>query len=262
MNTTCPPTDALTLLADLALSASNGQVPQQPDPALERKSDSSLETCDFTKDGPEPESVLHALLRQRTASPILPPKSPSPKGLVGSKEVVVLITNEHAYSLPPSSSLLLGLSGAPFPVSPLSGSAGLMRLRQNMNSDGARALHAILCQEGKSQDNRRASESLNKDMVCRRKFRRSRTFVEKDGSIQVLRLWKENYDFSLDSKFTNDSKDKTVTRALHGYVLHVITFFLVFKHVYENDPNAFRALLTNLLVPLTFCTFCCTHVKL
>ncbi|XP_027006961.2 uncharacterized protein tasor2 isoform X2 [Tachysurus fulvidraco] len=47
-------------------------------------------------------------------------------------------------------------------------------------------------------------------------FLRCRTIVEKEGSIQVTRHWKENYDFKFDSKFTNDKLDKCVTRALHG----------------------------------------------
>uniref|UniRef100_UPI003AAE60D2 uncharacterized protein tasor2 isoform X1 n=1 Tax=Centroberyx gerrardi TaxID=166262 RepID=UPI003AAE60D2 len=216
MHTACSSTDALTLLADLALSGSNNQVPQQPDPALERKLDSSLDMCDLTKDvtSAEQESVLHALLRQPAARPSL--KSPSPKGLMGSNDVVVLISKEHAYSLPPSSSLLLGLPGTSFQVPPLSGSAGLQQHHQNMYGDEIQALHAIVCQEDKSGHKHGASAYLTKDMVRRRKFRHSRTFVDKDGSIQVTRQWKENYDFNLDSKFTNDPKDKTVVRALHG----------------------------------------------
>uniref|UniRef100_A0A8C8EI16 DUF3715 domain-containing protein n=1 Tax=Oncorhynchus tshawytscha TaxID=74940 RepID=A0A8C8EI16_ONCTS len=61
-----------------------------------------------------------------------------------------------------------------------------------------------------------ARESLSKGIGCRQKFHRFRRFIEKDGSVQVTRLWKENYNFNSDSKFTNDPKDKTVIRALHG----------------------------------------------
>ncbi|KAL0968743.1 hypothetical protein UPYG_G00271140 [Umbra pygmaea] len=59
-------------------------------------------------------------------------------------------------------------------------------------------------------------DSLSKATRSRQTFHLLRRFVEKDGSVQVTRLWKENYDFIADSKFTNDPKDKTVIRALHG----------------------------------------------
>ncbi|XP_071374167.1 uro-adherence factor A [Centroberyx affinis] len=104
-----------------------------------------------------------------------------------------------------------------FQVPPLNGSAGLQQQHhQNMYGDEIQALQAIVCQEDKSGHKHGASAYLTKDMARRRKFRHSRTFVDKDGSIQVTRQWKENYDFNLDSKFTNDPKDKTVVRALHG----------------------------------------------
>ncbi|XP_039521057.1 uncharacterized protein tasor2 isoform X4 [Pimephales promelas] len=48
------------------------------------------------------------------------------------------------------------------------------------------------------------------------RFARNRNLIEKEGKIQVTRIWEEDYDFKFDSKFTNDNKDKTVTRALHG----------------------------------------------
>ncbi|XP_056628835.1 uncharacterized protein tasor2 isoform X2 [Triplophysa dalaica] len=53
------------------------------------------------------------------------------------------------------------------------------------------------------------------------KMRRSNIFqdrhvYEKKGSIQVMRVWRETYEFKYDSKFTNDSLDQTVMRALHG----------------------------------------------
>ncbi|KAM4618400.1 uncharacterized protein tasor2 isoform 1-T1 [Polymixia lowei] len=217
LHTTCQSTDGLTLLADLALSDSNDQVAQQPEPA-QTKRDSGLEMCDLAEDdtGTESETIIHALLKQTAARPICSPKSPSPKGLAESKDVVGLISKEHAYSLPPSPSLLLGLPGIPFQIPSLSGSAGLQKHHQIMYGDGTQALHAFLCQEDKSELECTAPNFLKKDMVRRRKFRHSRTFIEKNGSIQVTRQWKGNYDFDLDSKFTNDSKDKTITRALHG----------------------------------------------
>ncbi|CDQ58198.1 unnamed protein product [Oncorhynchus mykiss] len=209
----CPPADALTLLADLALSTSNDKVlEQQPDHlALQQQE------CYG-----EPESVLHALLKHPSVARLkLPPQSPSPKGLVvGSGERVVLVSQEHSYSLPPSSSLLLGLSGSTLQV-PIS--EGLQPHRKDMvYGDGTQALRAFLCQE---QDQNRkelgkesgvAPESMRKGIGRRQKFRRLRRFIEKDRSVQVTRLWKENYDFNSDSKFTNDPMDKTVIRALHG----------------------------------------------
>uniref|UniRef100_A0A8C9ZFP0 DUF3715 domain-containing protein n=1 Tax=Sander lucioperca TaxID=283035 RepID=A0A8C9ZFP0_SANLU len=218
MNSACSSTDALNLLADLALSASNDQVPPQPDPALERKPETSLKKCDLTKDvtTAEQESVLHALLRQPAARSMQPIESPSPSHLMGGSELVGLVSKEHAYSLPPSSSLLLGLPGTPFQVSPLSGSTRLLHHHQTMYGDGIKTLHPSVSQTDRSEKNHRTPEYLKKHMVCRRKFRHSRTFVDKDGSIQVTKQWKENYDFNLDSKFTNDSKDRTIVRALHG----------------------------------------------
>ncbi|XP_036835860.1 uncharacterized protein LOC110524916 isoform X4 [Oncorhynchus mykiss] len=102
-------------------------------------------------------------------------------------------------------------------------SEGLQPHRKDMvYGDGTQALRAFLCQE---QDQNRkelgkesgvAPESMRKGIGRRQKFRRLRRFIEKDRSVQVTRLWKENYDFNSDSKFTNDPMDKTVIRALHG----------------------------------------------
>ncbi|XP_014003203.2 uncharacterized protein isoform X3 [Salmo salar] len=102
-------------------------------------------------------------------------------------------------------------------------SEGLQPHRKDMvYDDGTQALRAVLCQE---QDQNRkelgeepgmAPESMMKGIGRRQKFRRLRRFIEKDSSVQVTRLWKENYDFNSDSKFTNDPMDKTVIRALHG----------------------------------------------
>ncbi|XP_055795409.1 uncharacterized protein LOC129866654 isoform X3 [Salvelinus fontinalis] len=102
-------------------------------------------------------------------------------------------------------------------------SEGLQPHRKDMvYGDGTQALRTFLCQE---QDQNRkelgeepgvAPESMSKGIGRRQKFRRLRRFIEKDSSVQVTRLWKENYDFNSDSKFTNDPMDKTVIRALHG----------------------------------------------
>jgi hypothetical protein len=91
--------------------------------------------------------------------------------------------------------------------------------------DGTQALRPFLCQEQNRKELGKESgvapESTRKGIGRRQKFRRLRRFIEKDRSVQVTRLWKENYDFNSDSKFTNDPMDKTVIRALHGYVLRI-----------------------------------------
>ena len=251
MNSACSSTDALNLLADLALSANNDQVPPQPDAALERKPETSLKKCDLTKDvtSAEQESVLHALLRQPAARPMQPPESPSPSHLVGGSELVALVSKEHAYSLPPSSSLLLGLPGTPFQVSPLSGSTRLLHHHQTKYGDGIKTLHPCVGQEGRSEEpNHRTPEYLRKQMARRRKFRHCRTFVDKDGSIQVTKQWRENYDFNLDSKFTSDPMDRTIVRALHGYVHCVIYVYKESQH--KSKTFIFSLTLSAILVSI------------
>ncbi|XP_067091280.1 protein TASOR 2 isoform X1 [Osmerus mordax] len=213
VNSADPPTDALTLLADLALCGSNDKVLPLPDPLLERKLGPSLET--YSASSPKPQSLLHDMLRPSAAKPCLPADSLLPKGVKGRQEGVVLISTEHSYSLPPSSSLL-GLSGAFLQVPALSSTEGLQQHRKDIYGDGTQALFAFLRQDNTRDELNKSQQNLNKSLLRRRKLRRSRSFTEKDGSIQVTRRWKENYDFSLDSKFTNDLKDKTVIRALHG----------------------------------------------
>lgn len=58
------------------------------------------------------------------------------------------------------------------------------------------------------------SSSCKKPRVSN--FRRQREIIQKGESIKVSRLWKETYDFSLDSKFRKNPRDETVLRALHG----------------------------------------------
>ncbi|XP_040894265.1 uncharacterized protein tasor2 isoform X2 [Toxotes jaculatrix] len=104
----------------------------------------------------------------------------------------------------------------PFQVSPLSGSTRLLHHHPQLHGGGIQTLHPSVCQNDRGECNHRTSEYLKKHLVRRRKFRHSRTFVNKDGSVQVTRQWKENYDFNRDSKFSSDSKDKAILRALHG----------------------------------------------
>lgn len=216
-NSASSSTDALNLLADLALSATFDQAQPQLDRALERKPEKPLRNDVVTSVGQE--SVLHTLLRQRAARPIQLPESPSPSHLVGSSEWNGLISAEHSYSLSQSSALLLDLSGPPFQVSgppfqvsPLSGSTRLLQPHQTMNCRGTKTPGSPV--EDKSEHNQ--GKHLKKHMVCRRKLRRSRTFENKDGSIQITKHWKEKYDFNRDSRFTNDPEYRTICRALHG----------------------------------------------
>lgn len=153
MDTARSSTDALNLLADLALGASSNQVSPH-----------------LTGDGAsrEQESVLHALLRQ-------PPHTQ----LHGGGGWAGLVSKEHAYSLPWSSSVP--------PGSPATGYA-------------------------------------KKRVASRKRFRHSRQFVERDGTVQVTRQWKEKYDFSLDSRIPTTSNNRAIIRGLHGYVHgHVLT---------------------------------------
>uniref|UniRef100_A0A3P8NIU1 DUF3715 domain-containing protein n=1 Tax=Astatotilapia calliptera TaxID=8154 RepID=A0A3P8NIU1_ASTCA len=211
MNRAYSPADALNLLADLALSANNDQAPPQPNPSFERKPETSLKKSDLKKDltSAEQESVLHALLRQPADRSTQPHESPAPSHLVVNGELVGLVSKEHAYSLPPSSSLLLGLPG----TSLVSDSSRLLHHDQTMY--GFQTLQPSVGQEDRSEYDR-TPEYLKKRMACRQKFRYSRTFVNMEGCIKITRHWQENYDFNLDSKFTSDPKDKTIVRALHG----------------------------------------------
>ncbi|XP_038548139.1 uncharacterized protein LOC119882220 isoform X2 [Micropterus salmoides] len=103
----------------------------------------------------------------------------------------------------------------PLQISPLSGSTRLLHHHQTMYGDGIKTLQPSVGQEDRSEHHM-IPEYLSKRMVRRRKFRHSRTFDIKNGSVQVTKQWEENYDFNLDSKFTSDSKDRAIIRALHG----------------------------------------------
>ncbi len=210
------PSDALSLLADLALGASSDKMLTN----LEAKV--GQEALDGVKASGSPESVLHALLHYPSARFKLPPRSPFPVGLLVTGELILEISKEHSYSQ--LTSPLSGLSGpspkVSFPSgsvdSPLSLKTGL---HLNLPKDAGASCH----QEdgGKAEwkhlisPNKPSSEVL-KTKLRRSRILRNRSIIEKEGMIQVTRNWKEPYDFKFDSKFTNESKDKTVTRALHG----------------------------------------------
>ncbi|XP_072291456.1 uncharacterized protein tasor2 [Eucyclogobius newberryi] len=202
--------EALNLLADLALSTDKGQV--SPHPAQECEFEANLEKCDNTKDvtNPEQQSVLHALLRQPVVKSIQP-QEPSAPDCFGASGLIDVIYQEHAYSLPSSPSLLLALP-APFQVSPLNGSATLLRSQRLW--DGAHAMPPG-SPEGNVEQNERACRDPKRSWHTR-KFCLSRTIENRNKTICITRHWKEEYDFNLDSRFTVDLKDKAIVRALHG----------------------------------------------
>ncbi|XP_016323777.1 uncharacterized protein tasor2 isoform X3 [Sinocyclocheilus anshuiensis] len=210
------PPDALSLLADLALGASNDKMLMN----LEAKA--GQEALDGVNASGSPESLLNALLRYPSARFNLPPRSPFPEGLLVTGELILEISKEHSYSQ--TTSPLSGLSGpspkVSFPSgsveSPLSLKTGL---HLNLPKDAVASCHQE--EGGKAEwkhlitPNKPLSEIL-KTKPRRSRILRNRSIIEKEGMIQVTRIWKEPYDFKFDSKLTNESKDKTLTRALHG----------------------------------------------
>ncbi|XP_057692215.1 uncharacterized protein tasor2 [Corythoichthys intestinalis] len=200
-----PSTDALTLLADLALGGNNELVSSQPDRKVESQPQSGLRKSDCSKDVTcdAKVSVLHALLGQ-------PVTRPSPNALIEGDELVRLLCKEHAYSLPQYTLIPSGLPGTPFQVSPLSGSTGL-RYRHH-TTFGLQTPHAS---DNLEDENKICgpSDHSRKWMYL---FNHNRSFVCNHGSVQVTRQWKEKYDFDRDSRFASDSKDRTIIRALHG----------------------------------------------
>ncbi|XP_009302060.1 uncharacterized protein tasor2 isoform X1 [Danio rerio] len=207
------PSDALSLLADLALGSSNDKMLTN----LEAKT--GLEAIDVVKASGSPESVLHALLRCPSARFKLPPRSPFPESLLATGELILEISKEHSYSQSTSSlsgpsSQVSSLSGCV--ESPLSLKSGLLL---NMPKDCVVPFHQE--DRGKTEWKHLISPnkpvpSVFKTKTRRPKILRNRCIIEKEGKIEVMRTWKEAYDFKYDSKFTNDSLDKTVSRALHG----------------------------------------------
>ncbi|KAF4072526.1 hypothetical protein AMELA_G00264040 [Ameiurus melas] len=198
------PSDALNLLADLALSVNSDEMlPNLGEKHLGAKTNSSQQT------------VFH-LLRDLTPRLKLPSKSPFPEGLVVTGDLILEISKEHSYSQP--TSLLSGLTVICQQVQPP------VESHLSMNSDHLLKLPDLSScpdypnKEGKNgwRSSSVSAPAAVKAKVWSSMFFRCRTIVEKEGSIQVTRHWKENYDFKFDSKFTNDRIDKCVTRALHG----------------------------------------------
>lgn len=211
------PSDALNLLADLALSVNSDKL--LCNPAKPRQ-----ETKVGVKPSTSP-SVLHALLQCSSAKLKLPPRSPFPDGLVVPGDVMLEISKEHSYSQPTS---LSGLSGACPQVPP---PAGCVESPLFLNPK----LQLKLPEErsGSKNEQRHTSSdvppsSTLKAKVQKPRFLHRRRIFAKEGSIQVARLWEENYDFKFDSRFTNDRLEKCVARALHGYVIYFFALISLF----------------------------------
>ncbi|KAG7454644.1 hypothetical protein MATL_G00261920 [Megalops atlanticus] len=198
----CQPSDALTLLADLALGGGGDETIEKLTPGLETK--------------------LSGRGRRHPHRRKLPLKASASGGLVVSGELVLVISKEHSYSLPPSC-LLLGLSGEPLQVSPPDSTesslpSGQQGPPQHADKDDA----APLCPEERGREEVTSlppgSQPPKHSVSVRRKKGRGwfRRVVQAGETIRVTRLWKEKYEFSHDSKYTNDPLDKTVIRALHG----------------------------------------------
>ncbi|XP_077452721.1 uncharacterized protein tasor2 [Stigmatopora argus] len=198
-------TDALNLLADLALGANNELVSSQPVREVESQPQSRLKKSDGSKDVTcdNKESVLHVLLGQPVTQPLA-------HALVDDAELIRLLCKEHCYSLPQYALIPSGLPGAPFQVPPLSGSTGLVYRKHTRF--GVQTPHASDDLEDENQ-NCGPSDHSGKRMNL---FNRNRTLLCNNGSVQVTRQWKEKYDFDRDSRFASDSKDRTIIRALHG----------------------------------------------
>lgn len=201
------PSDALNLLADLALSENSDEML----PNLGEKHGGA-------KTSSSPQKVFH-LLHDHT--PRL--KSPLAEGLVVTGDLILEISKEHSYSQP--TSRLSGLTGPQ--VQP---PVGYVESRLSIKSDPLQKFPSSpscpAYNNKGSKNGWRFPPSLSasppaavKAKVWSSVFLHCRSISEKEGSIKVTRHWKENYDFKFDSKFTNDKLDKCVTRALHGYVL-------------------------------------------
>ncbi|XP_073724191.1 uncharacterized protein tasor2 isoform X2 [Misgurnus anguillicaudatus] len=208
------PSDALSILADLALGASNKTI-------TDLGVKPGKEMTAGVKGSGSPQSVLHALLRCPSTKIKLPPRSPFPEGLLVTGEFVLEISKEHSYSQPTSP--LSGLSGTlpqscsrfGYVQSPLALKSGL---HLNLPVDAK-----SLCQNDGGKTEWKSLISPNKTLPSnvKTKTRKSRNFqnrhvIENNESIQVVRVWRDAYEFKYDSKFTNDDLDKAVMRALHG----------------------------------------------
>ena len=174
-------TDALTLLADLALGASGES------PALKTNS------CHA---GPPPRGL------------------PPPEGLVVGGELILIISQEHSYSG------TQGLTGGPHQPSPqnvveTSAPSGPQEPLRSTDPQG-RNTNSIK-EANQSPGNTVAPQY---PVAERRKWgsKWTRGVSRAGKTISVTRQWKDQYDFGQDSKYTNEPLVKSVLRSLHGCV--------------------------------------------
>lgn len=197
------PSDALNLLADLALSVNTDKTAPNAATKPGQEVHAGAKTCD------SPKSVLHNLLRG-SARLRLPAKSPFPEGLVVTGDLILEISKEHSYSQPSLTSSLL------------SPSKTHLTLHSRVPLDLPDETGSSVRQQDKAENGLGSPVQLDPptlDTTTKLQkfvFLRQRHVVEKEGSIKVTRFWKDDYDFRFDSKFTNEKLDKCVTRALHG----------------------------------------------
>ncbi|XP_028304444.1 uncharacterized protein tasor2 isoform X2 [Gouania willdenowi] len=210
------PTDALNLLAELALGDNSNTLPLHPKTALEQKSKTNENNLDLMKNTiTEQQSVFRLLLRENTTQ--VPPhlRSPSPRPLVGNRESVALVFKEHAYASP--------LPSTPLSVSPtflqqVSLVCGAPKMRLNHLKpcmDENKSSYPPVSTEDQSEPNR-TQEYPKENVHFNQKFRNSRVFVDEGGSLRVTRQWPGKYDFSLDSRIAIGQVEKAVSRVLHG----------------------------------------------
>nr|XP_015207798.1 PREDICTED: protein FAM208B isoform X1 [Lepisosteus oculatus] len=208
----CQSSDALTLLADLALSSSSKVLIQE-----DQSQNVVLETEHGQTRVGDNGTMQQTLLSNSTSPKLL--RSPFPQGLAVTEELILnIISKEHSYSLPPSY-LLLGLAGVPPSVST---DCAESSRSQAENMDNIASVGGPLLLRNKEapyhEKSRKEASIPENEQECHSDGleSRSRLVFEKNGVLYVSREWKEEYDFKLDSKFTNDPLDKTVARALHG----------------------------------------------
>ncbi|XP_058841926.1 uncharacterized protein LOC117419802 isoform X2 [Acipenser ruthenus] len=221
------PSDALNLLADLALGSSTSGTT----PALQSKETSDVSKNMNTSACQENVSMTDKHVQSHTVLVCEANLSPTsldncetlrqallnskfPQGLPVTEELILdVIVKEHSYSQP--SSVLMDLTDQSPLASTNSGESG------NVNEVAlvgrvAPFIHQQQpfydCQKSKKF----SSFSQNMQESSCVKAGLSRVVFEVNGIIKVTREWKDNYEFALDSKYSNDPLDKCVTRALHG----------------------------------------------
>ncbi|KAG2460380.1 F208B protein, partial [Polypterus senegalus] len=199
----CHSSDALNLLADLALSSSSRSTNK------EENLQKNILPCDcqlkYSKDSYESSSTSEEMNSSAKNCVEESGKNERPLRLYledGQHETLlpspVDIWKEHSYSLPPQMPALI--------------SSGITELpQQNTERPCEHDLDGgVACQEDVSFSQSTKEKNLSE------KFCQSRIFFKENGKYKVKREWNEAYDFDLDSKYTNETLDKTVCRALHG----------------------------------------------